>query len=201
MPSGYPGTAKLVCPDCRGPKSGTAFARCKPCADVAKRSPGKCSISGCQMDAKTNGMCKRHDEHVRRSTLEFLACSLEGCNKDSRHGSLGMCGMHYARQKRRGAPGDESLSRRPNGVGGTRQELRRTYENARRARKNGSFVERVDLATLWERDGGICHICHEHAERWNWHMDHIVPISRGGEHSYANTAVAHPGCNLRKGNR
>jgi 5-methylcytosine-specific restriction endonuclease McrA len=28
-----------------------------------------------------------------------------------------------------------------------------------------------------------------------------VPLALGGEHSYANTQVAHPLCNLRKGSR
>jgi 5-methylcytosine-specific restriction endonuclease McrA len=31
------------------------------------------------------------------------------------------------------------------------------------------------------------------------HLDHIVPLARGGEHSYANTQPAHPTCNRRKG--
>lgn len=200
MPSGYPGTAQKTCP-CGAPKSGTAFPHCKKCADEAKSSTGPCSVDDCERASKTNGMCKNHDERRRRAALPFLACSFEGCEKDSRHGSRGMCGMHYARASRRGSPDDAALSRRPAGAGGTRQEMRRSYENGRRARKRGNFIEYVDLATLWERDGGTCHICREPADRWNWHMDHVIPISRGGEHSYANTAVSHPGCNLRKGDR
>lgn len=167
-----------------------------------KRSVGPCSLIDCERDARTNGMCKMHDERRRR--IEAPArpqCGLQGCLKMSGQGRGGLCDMHYMRTSRRGSPDDAALSRRPVGAGGTRQEMRRSYENARRARKRGSFVEHVDLATLWERDGGICHICKKSADRWNWHMDHVIPISRGGEHSYANTAVSHPGCNLRKGDR
>ena len=29
-------------------------------------------------------------------------------------------------------------------------------------------------------------------------IDHIVPLSKGGEHSYANCALAHTGCNSAK---
>jgi 5-methylcytosine-specific restriction endonuclease McrA len=50
--------------------------------------------------------------------------------------------------------------------------------------------------------------CRAHYDRWrkkvdpaNWHLDHVVPLSRGGEHSYANVQVAHPFCNLSKGPR
>jgi len=32
-------------------------------------------------------------------------------------------------------------------------------------------------------------------------MEHINPITYGGEHPYANTAVSHPDCNLRKGTK
>jgi 5-methylcytosine-specific restriction endonuclease McrA len=32
-------------------------------------------------------------------------------------------------------------------------------------------------------------------------IDHIKPLSKGGEHSYANTALAHYGCNARKRDR
>lgn len=200
MPSGHPGSAQKLCP-CGAPKSGTVFAHCKKCADEAKRSVGPCSVEGCERPSKTNGMCKNHDNRRRLASLPFVACVEDDCDRDRRHGTAGRCAMHSRRIRLHGAPDDAALSRRPNGAGGTRQEMRRSYENARRARKSGNFVENVDLATLWERDGGICHICKQPAERWNWHMDHVVPISRGGEHSYANTAVSHPGCNLRKGDR
>lgn len=72
---------------------------------------------------------------------------------------------------------------------------------ARRARKLNQFVEHVDPATLWARDQGICHICQEPADPLDWHLEHKVPLSKGGEHSYRNTAVSHPACNLSKGAR
>lgn len=201
MPSGYPSSAQLECVDCGAPKSQTCYPRCVPCGNATKRKWDACGELSCDRAATAGGLCKHHYELQRRASVPFLECSLQECDKDSRYGSKGMCAMHYQRSRRRGLPDDAALSRRPNGAGGTRQELRRSYESARRARKRGNFVENVDLATLWERDRGVCHICHLPAERWNWHMDHIIPISRGGEHSYANTAVAHPGCNLKKGDR
>lgn len=109
--------------------------------------------------------------------------------------------MHYARWQRNGTSDESAMSRRPNGAGGTRQEMRRSYEGTRRAKKRGQFVEHVDLATVWERDDGVCHICREPADRWNWHLDHVIPIARGGLHGYENVKVAHPGCNLKKGDR
>lgn len=71
----------------------------------------------------------------------------------------------------------------------------------RRARKLDAFVEKVDPAIVWDRDAGICHICKTGADRNCWHLEHVVPLSKGGKHSYANTAVSHPECNRRKAAR
>lgn len=68
----------------------------------------------------------------------------------------------------------------------------------RRVRVASSFVEPVDRQVVWERDGGICHICLEPADVNAWHLDHVLALVDGGEHSYANTAVSHPACNLAK---
>lgn len=71
----------------------------------------------------------------------------------------------------------------------------------RRARLMGATVEPVSREAVWERDKGICHICHKMCDPSQWHLDHIIPLSKGGEHSMANTAVSHAECNRKKGAR
>lgn len=79
----------------------------------------------------------------------------------------------------------------------------------RRARLVGAEVtEAVDVQVLIVRDCGICHLCDEPVRAdlaWpdprSPSIDHVTPVSLGGDHSYANTALAHLGCNARKGNR
>lgn len=71
-------------------------------------------------------------------------------------------------------------------------------ENARRARKLNQFVEDVDRLVLLELDDGLCGVCGSDVDPMSFHVDHVVPLSKGGEHSYANTQVAHPVCNIRK---
>lgn len=71
----------------------------------------------------------------------------------------------------------------------------------RRAKKKEAFVEKVDPATLWHRDSGLCFLCGDPADKNDWHLGHVVPLARGGEHSYANTAVYHPYCNLYQGSK
>lgn len=78
------------------------------------------------------------------------------------------------------------------------RELRAMHKATRRARKRDQFVEKVYRSKVFKRDDGICGICLKTVDPLNWHLDHIRPLARGGEHSYANTQVAHPVCNQRK---
>ena len=53
---------------------------------------------------------------------------------------------------------------------------------------------------IYERDGGICMKCGKNVDRKNFHVDHIVPISAGGdEWDLNNLELSCPECNLKKG--
>ena len=75
----------------------------------------------------------------------------------------------------------------------------RTYSN--RAMREQYFVEEVDRKIVFNRDKGICHICKETCDSKDWHLDHVMPVSKGGLHCYDNVAVSHSSCNLKKGNK
>lgn len=77
----------------------------------------------------------------------------------------------------------------------------RVYAATRRARARGQFIENVDAFVVYERDQGICGICGESVPRERFDVDHIVPLAKGGEHSYANVQAAHPSCNYSKRDR
>lgn len=80
--------------------------------------------------------------------------------------------------------------------------VRRVNWMARRARFHAAFVERVDARVVFQRSGGVCGICHEAVDPDSkWHVDHIVPLSRGGLHKYDNCQLAHATCNLSKNDR
>jgi hypothetical protein len=69
----------------------------------------------------------------------------------------------------------------------------------RRARLVEAFVEFVDPAVVFERDKGICGICRLPVDASSFDIDHVIPLSKGGEHRYSNVQVAHSRCNRRKG--
>jgi len=74
----------------------------------------------------------------------------------------------------------------------------RDYSTRKRAVKRGATIEKVSRAAVYERDAGRCHICGKKVPKNGWHIDHIIPLARGGEHSYRNVAVSCPMCNMRK---
>ncbi len=79
-------------------------------------------------------------------------------------------------------------------------ENRKASARRRRAKKseNGAYVVTLeDLRKLWIRQEGVCYICGSPivGER---HLEHIIPVKRGGRHAIGNLAWAHPHCNLTK---
>lgn len=78
----------------------------------------------------------------------------------------------------------------------------------RRAIKLKASIEEVNSNKVFNRDSWICQLCLEpvdpnlvHPDPRSKSLDHIVPLSKGGDHSYANTQLAHLVCNLSKGSR
>lgn len=70
----------------------------------------------------------------------------------------------------------------------------------RRAQKKGADqAEDIDLAQLAKRDGFICHICKGRVLPPDASIDHLIPLSKGGQHIWANVALAHGRCNSRRG--
>lgn len=70
---------------------------------------------------------------------------------------------------------------------------------SRRARKMGAFVEHIDKRKLWHQYQGICGLCLTPVPLSRVTIDHIIPLSQGGLHEYANVQPAHGLCNHVKG--
>jgi 5-methylcytosine-specific restriction endonuclease McrA len=74
--------------------------------------------------------------------------------------------------------------------------------------KRGAEAEKYTLAEIAGRDGHRCGLCGgqvdmtiKNPDPWAPTIDHIVPISLGGDDTRGNVWLAHRLCNLRKGNR
>ena len=72
----------------------------------------------------------------------------------------------------------------------------------RRAREAGASIDsELDYARIYRRDRGICYLCGQKVKKSERHLDHVVPLRRGGKHSEDNLRVTHARCNLIKGSR
>lgn len=69
--------------------------------------------------------------------------------------------------------------------------------HARRAKTTGIKIKKEDICN-W--DSGICGICNLIIDG-KFHIDHIIPLSRGGKHEVTNLQLAHALCNWRKNNK
>lgn len=103
------------------------------------------------------------------------------------------------------------LERKERGEPTSRQLYPETHANKdarRRARKAGAKTERFTRREIYERDRWICGICRKRVDpdlTWPHPMskslDHVIPISQGGDHTRANCRLAHVICNLSRGDR
>lgn len=64
--------------------------------------------------------------------------------------------------------------------------------------KTGERQERVSRAYIIARDRSRCHLCRKKCDPSEIHLDHLIPLSRGGTHDAANVRVACADCNLSK---
>lgn len=80
-----------------------------------------------------------------------------------------------------------------------RAPSKRAADIRRRRMKTSTQVEPVSHLVVADRDGWRCAICRGKVTRENWSLDHVVPLSKGGAHTYANVVLAHRRCNSLRG--
>lgn len=89
----------------------------------------------------------------------------------------------------------------------------KSKEIKRRSTIAGRCVDKdITVLSLYKRDGGICYLCgrptrfEDYTERggsiicgdWYPSIDHVIPLARGGVHSWDNVRLAHRRCNYLK---
>lgn len=147
---------------------------------------------------KAQTICSKECKLVRarRQLYEFNSARHEAKSFDCLE-----CGTAYTAEygtKRRNFCSNECRSR----------HYKRIARLKRKAAQRAATVEPVNPIKVFERDGWRCHICGcktPRSKRGTYadrapELDHIVPLSVGGGHSYANTACSCRQCNRTKGN-
>src|SRR6266568_4624376 len=78
------------------------------------------------------------------------------------------------------------------------QRQRIVHAHNRRARQKaipGTHTAQ-DIQEQYDRQRGTCYWCHKKLEKY--HVDHIIPLVRGGSNDPDNLVIACPHCNLSK---
>ena len=86
----------------------------------------------------------------------------------------------------------------------------------KRLKENGEIDLTITLEKLYKRDDGVCKICGKKCDYNDYKkdengtfiagnnypsIDHIIPISKGGQHIWENVQLAHMWCNSIKNNK
>lgn len=188
------------CPVCGETRPRSEFPLRKGGADGLRRECRKCKNAADRaryastprevLQAKRRDYYERNREAVKVRVRKYMAGHREEKRAYDRQRNLELAeeNRRRVREWRLANPGHV-------------KERARFDARARRARKARQFVEHVAPLVVLERADGVCGICGADVDPFDFHVDHIVPLALGGEHSYLNAQAAHPHCNVRKGAR
>lgn len=75
------------------------------------------------------------------------------------------------------------------------------YANRRARRLNaGGRIGKYDVLEKYIRQRGLCFYCNCDVST-GFHIDHYIPLSKGGTNDPSNIVIACPSCNLEKGDK
>jgi 5-methylcytosine-specific restriction endonuclease McrA len=91
----------------------------------------------------------------------------------------------------------------------TKKKNARIAKSRRKALERGVYSESIDPIKVFERDKWRCHLCGVKTikalrgsyEPLSPELEHIIPLSVGGTHTYGNVACSCRACNIKKGNK
>jgi 5-methylcytosine-specific restriction endonuclease McrA len=168
--------------------------------------------SGCQLDRP------REDFYARKRSLDGLQSWCKDCNR-KRSAAWAIANPQVGRTWRTNNIGRENAARRlwhaanPKRAAAYYAKYSRAHPDKcrqkcakRRALKRAcSIGDTKEVQAFYrlvrEADVAKCYWCGQSVAKRKRHVDHIVPLSRGGAHAVANLCCSCSKCNLRKHNK
>lgn len=171
-----------------------------------------CSVEGCETPSRVRGWCTKHharwkahgDPLVKKLHDNSGPCSKSECAKPASR--LGMCESHYW---------DDYIARPGNAA---KHSAKIHARRAKATARGDSLSERsLSWRTLMAEGLRHCYLCGLECDLSDFRtivdkrgssrvipgrkypsLDHVIPISHGGQHVRANAALACMDCNRRK---
>lgn len=183
--------------------------RCKKCEAVIRKSfvsvkQGKAECGNC---LKLRREEREAEKERERQAKEIEAKRMRVINAKCSQISLKFCKECGEAFVGRGIFCSGLCSRRWND---------RKKSDRRVRRINSSKKDGISLRELYERDGGICYLCGKVcdwedcetredgtfiAKDYYPSVDHVIPLSKGGSHTWNNVKLAHRICNSKKSDK
>lgn len=133
---------------------------------------------------------KKHLKHEKKvRPIVFRQCRLCGKTFESKWGAL-TC--------------SEKCKRKWN----NRMREKTKSSRTKKAKQNGKYDKTITLEKLYKRDHGICYLCGKKLNLDTPYNDplaptveHVIPIIKGGTHTWNNVRLACRACNTAKGSK
>ena len=161
-----------------------------------------CDVPGCGRSHRARGLCSTHyNQRVltkgRRHPQAMMVCVV-----------CGSLALRYLGKTYRPTCSTACRSMLTTG-GDAASKYDWTTDAMMRARRFGAQdVEPIQRRDVFERDGYLCQLCHQLVDAGADptssrapSIDHITPLSMGGQHTMDNVRTTHYGCNSSRGRR
>jgi 5-methylcytosine-specific restriction endonuclease McrA len=80
------------------------------------------------------------------------------------------------------------------------KDLTRQHKRRLRILENGGAFNAEDIALIYKGQGGKCWYCSKSIEE-KYHIDHFIPLAKGGSNDAGNLRLACPSCNHKKSSK
>lgn len=199
----------------RVPSSGTRRGVCSECGGPMHVGPDSLPPDRrrCQKCSRANPRRSRPDPRPCLVCEKIFQPKAAGNNRGHKwtKACSRSCGGKLAAWERL-RPG-ESFDRDALALVSERRRMRRTVRSRERHLRHAQTWDGITDEEIWERDGWRCRVpeCLYRSRKINPQykypdprsrgIDHIVPLSHGGDDTSVNKRAAHHGCNMARGNR
>jgi 5-methylcytosine-specific restriction endonuclease McrA len=158
-------------------------------------------------------------EDERRGAIQKAKAKWREANRDRENEKAAVRGRE--KRARRAVAEGRPVGKTGNWTKFTKEELRqkrkeyveknrdliRLHVRVRNAKKKAQSVgsagnhTKADIELLWEAQKGRCVFCLKPLMGGKYHVDHHVPLAKGGSNDRSNLRLLHKKCNLEKGAR
>jgi predicted transcriptional regulator len=187
-------------------KRGRYKLKCKKCGNEIERAKTSIRRSKCCCE-KCKDIKRQEEEREKLRSLfvgEYRKCNC--CGKDffAYHKTSIYCSESCKRKAKKMRRKERDPQYKSN-----QKRFKREKGYIARAKKYGcEYVYGITIKAVFKRDNGICKICGKPCDMNDRtygdygpnypSVDHIIPLSRGGSHTWNNVQLAHTICNSYK---